>query len=41
MNVPHKPSASKIRTMYAISSLRDAVVREKYDNMVMREVSYV
>ena len=32
MNVPRKTSASKIRTRYAISSLRDAVVRERYSN---------
>ena len=38
MNTPHKPSASKITLKYAISSLKDTV-REKYNNMVVREVS--
>ena len=40
MKVPRKPSASKIRSRFAVYSLKDSKVREKYSNAVLREVSH-
>ena len=39
IKVPAKPSASKIRPRFAVSSLRDPKVRERYGNAVLREVT--
>ena len=39
IKVPAKPSASKIRPRFAVSSLRDPKVRERYSNAVLREVT--
>ena len=39
IKVPAKPSASKIRPRFAVSSLRDPKVRERYGNTVLREVT--
>ena len=39
IKVPAKPSTSKIRPRFAVSSLRDPKVRERYSNVVLREVT--
>ena len=40
MKVPRKTSASKIRSRFAVCSLKDSKVREKYSSAVLREVSH-
>ena len=40
MKVPRKPSASKIRSRFAVCSLKDSKVCEKYSSAVLREVSH-
>ena len=40
IKVPRKPSASKIISRFAVYSLKDSKVREKYSNVALKEVSH-